>query len=689
MPRVLPLAVLLIPLLFASGPAADPPTIKEIVVTKDITLDKGATLNARIVVKASHVTIDGNGATLVGSGTIGDTKTLGDAGIAISIEGCTNVTVKNVKAKGFAVGLKASDASALRVEGCDFSDNYHNPAHGWGELPARGGIILTRVSESTFVKNKANRVWDGISLTDCDDNLISDNDFSYCSNVCAKLWHSSRNRLLNNNLSYGIRIDRAKGEVHARDSTSVLIETGSDDNYWYRNDATHGGDGIFVRVLNGWVSRGNVFVENDTSYANNNCVESWSPGNTYIRNKANHGSYGFWLGGSDQTRLVGNEAAHNGLATGYHNAPEPGFKHGGIVCVNGPGTHFVLDGNHTHHNAGGGIVFRGDLGSKGKNWRIRHWVIQNNRSHDNEWGVYGQYATDVYLANNAFEKNAKPNLFEDVADLREAKSDAAVGRGPTAKLEGPARAVAGRPVRFDASLSRDPEGRKLGFRWDLGGAIKTDASVEHTFAEPGFYRVGLTVDNGTLADIGYRDLVVSSAGDEEIGTEGDAGNWTAEFTHDGGNRGRMHFTDESDAVAGGFALKMRPEPYPGAYATAIYPKTRDAKWDWSKKKELLVWMKFRNPNLPGWQDVGPVLTLFGPDGSKRVIKPKGRNLLAGGESETRWSWQRVRIPLTATAGWEIRDEGKFSPDKVNALGIGMDSWGGDPFTLWFDGLTVK
>ena len=80
-----------------------------------------------------------------------------------------------------------------------------------------------------------------------------------------------------------------------------------------RNDITQGGDGIFIRVLNGWVSRGNVFVENDTSYANNNCIESWSPGNTYIRNKANHGSYGFWLGGSDQTVLIGNEAAFNGL----------------------------------------------------------------------------------------------------------------------------------------------------------------------------------------------------------------------------------------------------------------------------------------------------------------------------------------------------------------------------------------
>ena len=60
-----------------------------------------------------------------------------------------------------------------------------------------------------------------------------------------------------NNLSYGLRIK--PGEVHARDSTCVLIESGSNDNRFLDNDCTHGGDGVFIRVLNGWVSTGNVF----------------------------------------------------------------------------------------------------------------------------------------------------------------------------------------------------------------------------------------------------------------------------------------------------------------------------------------------------------------------------------------------------------------------------------------------
>lgn len=37
--------------------------------------------------------------------------------------------------------------------------------------------------------------------------------------------------------------------IHARDSTGVLIESGSCDNQLIDNDCRHGGDGIFVRVV--------------------------------------------------------------------------------------------------------------------------------------------------------------------------------------------------------------------------------------------------------------------------------------------------------------------------------------------------------------------------------------------------------------------------------------------------------
>jgi hypothetical protein len=63
----------------------------------------------------------------------------------------------------------------------------------------------------------------------------------------------------------------------------------------------------------------------------NNCI-NLVPGSTWLRNKANHGSYGFWLGGADRNVLISSEASFNGLPDGHHNSPHlPGNGHAGIV----------------------------------------------------------------------------------------------------------------------------------------------------------------------------------------------------------------------------------------------------------------------------------------------------------------------------------------------------------------------
>jgi len=47
-------------------------TLPEIVVTNDLVLESGAHLPARLIVRASHVTIDGAGSTLVVPGHVGE-----------------------------------------------------------------------------------------------------------------------------------------------------------------------------------------------------------------------------------------------------------------------------------------------------------------------------------------------------------------------------------------------------------------------------------------------------------------------------------------------------------------------------------------------------------------------------------------------------------------------------------------
>ncbi len=571
-------------------------------ISRDTSLDRSAILTAPLAIRASHITVDGNGATIVGPGEPGRRDSY--QGVGILAEGCSGVTLRNFKVRGFKVGLQISDASGWVIEDCDFSDNYTDPSAGW-DVPGRfGGIILTRVCRGVLRRNLAQRVWNGLDLRECHENVIADNAFSHCSNIALKLWTSCRNLVADNDLSYGLRID--PGEAHARDSAGILIESGSDDNTFAGNDVTHGGDGIFIRVLNGWVSRRNLFIENDCSYANNNGFEAWSPDNTYIRNKANHCSYGFWLGASDHTVLLGNEAAWNGQPDGFHNAPEKLFGHGGIVFVGGSSTHTRVAGNHCHHNNGAGIVLRGHAETQGNKWRASHWIIQNNRLESNRWGIHAQHADLLCLAANSHKDNEQDDFLDNVtrlltlplvprlacpavsglsSDPGEEASPSTVGQAargtgnpgpvprlagpavpseeprpdkptgapvPVARLEGPSWARVGERVAFDAAQSRDPAGLPLHFLWDVAMANPalprvstpreatcsppalprvldprevTASRIEHVFEQPGFYRVALTVHNGHLADMAWRDLYVVREGNE-LGTEGSAEGWS-------------------------------------------------------------------------------------------------------------------------------------------------------------------
>ncbi|HEY2910904.1 MAG TPA: right-handed parallel beta-helix repeat-containing protein, partial [Gemmataceae bacterium] len=208
-------------LMLAARAAAAEPVLE---IAKDTALEPKKTYG-KLVVTASNVTIDGRGAWIVGAKD-GNPKTF--KGIGIEAKGVSSVTLKNVNVRGFETGLRIQDAKHWTIENCTFSDNFHDPEFGWGENGRRGGILLVNVRLSEIKNCYANRVWDGCTLVNCDGNSLFNNDFSRCSNTCLKLWHSSRNAVMENKLDYGLRIK--PGEVHARDSTSVLIETGSNDN---------------------------------------------------------------------------------------------------------------------------------------------------------------------------------------------------------------------------------------------------------------------------------------------------------------------------------------------------------------------------------------------------------------------------------------------------------------------------
>lgn len=100
-------------------------------ITSDITLDPDVTYGA-IVVRASGITIDGNGAWLLGTTEPDSGVTKAFRGTAITADGFSNVTLRNINAKGWETGLVVRNAEGWTIENCNFSDNFHDPEFGWG-----------------------------------------------------------------------------------------------------------------------------------------------------------------------------------------------------------------------------------------------------------------------------------------------------------------------------------------------------------------------------------------------------------------------------------------------------------------------------------------------------------------------------------------------------------------------------
>ena len=677
----LPRIAVLVPLLLAASVAAkanaaDRPVVE---ITADTVLDPAVTYGG-LVIRADGVTVDGAGAVVLGAEG-GDPKDF--TGTGIRAEGVSGVTLANVRVRGFEHGLHVSDGEGWTSRDCDFSDNFHDPRFGWGEQGRRGGILLERVTKSRLSRNRANRTWDACVLVDSSANEIAGNDFSRASNTCLKLWTSCRNVVRDNDLSRGIRID--PGEVHARDSTCVLLESGSNDNRFLGNDCTHGGDGIFIRVLNGWVSTGNVFEGNDCSGANNNCIEAWSPRNTWIRNKANGGSYGFWLGASDQNVLLENEACGNGLPAGPHNSPHlPGGGHAGIVFMFGPSSHTVLRGNECRGNNGAGIAAIGDSGSGGKAWRAFHWIAEDNVLEGNRWGFYVRHADMLDLAGNRFAGNTEGDVVDagDVTGL--VRHEAAASTPPRAALAGPGRATVGDTVRFDASASASDHG-PLTFRWQVDREEQPGGPfLERAFTTPGLARVALTVTAGGRSDLAWRDLwVVDDA--PETGTEPERGagdeaavsDWRFE---DPASQVAFSF-DSHDPLVGRASLLARIEPYGGGRTTLLHdlPAPRPLPAGGS----IVVWIRARNPQVPAWQDGNPLFTLVDAEGRRMTLAPEKDLLASPPSTEAREGWLRVEAPLAGGAGWTRNGE---VVDAAAVIGIGFDSWGAPPLEIRLDGL---
>ena len=638
-------------------------------------------------------------------------------GTGIIADGVSNVTVKGIALHGFKDAIYVQNSSYVTLKDNNLSNNYNDPNGGWGDQTG-GAVTLYNVSNSTITGNVAEANANGLYMLHSDNNTITNNNFSVCSDVCLEMWNSSHNDIRSNDFSWGIRID-AYDEVHARDSTSQLMESGSNYNYFYGNDFTHGGDGIFIRVGNGWSCEGNVFENNDTSFANNNAVESWAGRNYFIGNKVSYSSYGFWLGGTDESVVKYNEIAYNGIMPA--NAAERGAGNGGLVYLNGTAEHLELVGNYIHDNNGSGIAIRYDVSGKTDGYVAGHILIQNNRIENTTQGsgqgaaIYLDSVDWVDVSGNQMTGNVVDGVYANasgkypVTNVFEHEGTYIADRAAYEAVEPVAKITVdktqfhvGETITFSAADSVSKSGNALTYRWSMGddfgasATVRTTETVSFSFEKPGYYDVGLTVQDGEYCDIAWVNINVVADG-EELGTE-DASAWSIKgpATIETETRGAVKEADDNTKAYADFTTYYVIDGSASIHVTSnkasntlTYPASKDLGADFSKDHALAFsakitdetnWFGANSPTVKLYTDESNYFTFTA---TKQFLSPLYYADLGAGQWRT--EWVPMYIPYSGDDNWTLSKTGNPDLSSINYIEIIANTSGGS-VNLWIDGL---
>lgn len=584
---------------------------------------------------------------------------LGFGGIGIRMEGCRRVRLHNVCAKGFEIGLLMTDCRECSIYENDFSYNYHNPAWGWEEHKDLGGMILENSHNNELWKNRATDVWSALVLRESSHNYVHHNNCSHTSNVGLRMWLACHNRIEDNNFSWGLR--KEPDEVHARDSSCVLIEAASCRNVLKRNDMRYGGDGLFIRSLNNMMSTHNLIEENDTSFANNNAIEAWDAYNVYIRNKANYSSYGFWLGCSDHTVLIGNQVIGNGKI--FQNAPEC-FGNAGIAVVNGSGNDFYLEGNQIEENNGPGLAVRNKQDDPSRNWVLVGNKIRNNKNDPRGYKGHGIYLKHVFgmnLIDNEIEDNEGSEIFtdENVSELTREE--------PGTKWEKADIFCDREPLEAGQTcVLRPGKVYEDGMFYTDRGLMASGPKAEFTFTEPGRVRVRFAGRSGRQLATGEKNFYILPQGTRLDGIL-EKSAWNCE-------NGEAGQKEEN-----GICLFWHKQTQP-RFSCAVPENALNG------KTHLTLLCHYENDYIDMDGAVkGPVITFADREGRKKTITPKPGTLAKtfARENEAKYEKMLLEIPLDGSEKYDAVCEEGFSGEAVSmTISFEMPLQATGALTIW-------
>jgi parallel beta-helix repeat protein len=283
--------------------------------------------SGHIKVKGHGIVIDFAGATLLGSRLASDPDQRAGTGLEVSGD---HITIRNLKVRGYKVGLLAKNVPGLKLENCDFSYNWaprlkstakkedesdwmsyhHNDNDEW--LRYGAGVYLEGCDNFEVKQCKANGGQNGLMLTKSNHGRVVGCDFSFLSGIGIGLYRSSYNQIQQNKVDYCVRGYSYGVYYRGQDSAGILVYEQSSHNLFAYNSVTHGGDGFFLWAGQSTMDTGqggcndNLIYGNDFSHAVTNGIEATFSRNAFINNLSCQCWHGIWGGYSYDSLIQGN-----------------------------------------------------------------------------------------------------------------------------------------------------------------------------------------------------------------------------------------------------------------------------------------------------------------------------------------------------------------------------------------------
>ena len=220
--------------------------MNELRITKDTQLEpKVYLLPEGISIDSDDITLDGQGATILGTDKTGE---------GIRVSGRNNITIKNLRLMNYYHGISIKNSRKLDIANCTVTSTAEIPSNTlfldiWKPVADAYGaaIFLHEVSHAEIHDNDLQHQMNGILSYHCKNLSVRNNNASYCSGFGFHLYDTSDSTFADNYADYCCRYYLSEAGSHlGADAAGFLIIFKSCNNIFRKNYARLGGDGFFL-----------------------------------------------------------------------------------------------------------------------------------------------------------------------------------------------------------------------------------------------------------------------------------------------------------------------------------------------------------------------------------------------------------------------------------------------------------